>query len=830
MPNLRLAFRTLRRTPFVTAVAVLSLALGIGANAAIFSLVRELLLAPLPVPHPEQLVIFGGNTPTPGSHQTTLAGGDSKWIFSYAMFRDLEAQPGPFSGVAGHQDFNANLAARGNVVNARAEFVSGSYFGVLGVKPAIGRLLGRDDDRVIGANAVAVLSHDYWQSQLGGDPSVVGTTMTVNGQSMRIIGVTEAGFQGTTLGNRPALFVPITMRGVLDAGYTGYEQRRQYWIYVFARLRPGVTLEQAAARENVVYHRIINQVEAPLQRGVSEATLARFKAKSLDLFDGRRGSSDLHDETRTPLVLLFGITMLVLAIACANIANLLLARSANRATEMSVRLSLGASRTHLLAQLLAESVLLASLGGLTGLGVAWATLHGIVALLPQEVSSTLAFAVDPSAIGFAAALSMTTGLLFGLFPALHGTRSELVTALRSGSNKTTAARGAARFRTSLGTAQFALSMALLVSAGLFIRSLDNVGRVRLGIDVDELVTFRLAPVLNGYSGAESQALFARVAREVGAIPGVRGVTAARVPLIGGNNWDNDMNVQGFPHGPDTDTDAYFNAVGPDFFRATGQPLVAGRELTASDALGAPRVAVVNEAFVKKFRLGDGAVGRMVGEGDSLTHVIVGVVKNAKYSGVKQEDRPVYFLPYAQDTTVGSLSFYVRSTVPARTLLPEIRGTLARIDRTLPVTSLKTMPQQIRENVYLDRLITTLSAGFAALATLLAAVGLYGVLAYSVAQRTREIGVRMALGASARSIVAMVLRSVGTMAVVGAAVGIAAAYGIGRGAESLLFGVRGSDPLVVIAAVVALSLVSLAASSIPAWRAARVDPTRALRYE
>ena len=833
MRNLRLAFRTLFRTPFVTVVAILSLALGIGANAAIYSLFNELLLAPLPVPHPERLVNLGGNRPSPGSHQCGLAG-NCDWVFSYRMFRDLEgqiaAQPGPFTGIAGHVIFNPNISFRGNTKSASGEMVSGSYFPVLGVRPAIGRLFTADDDKVIGGHPVVVLSHEYWKNQLGGDPSVIGQLITVNGHPLTIIGVSAAGFEGTTLGSRPDVFVPLSMRAVMSAGFDGFDDRLRYWIYLFARLKPGVTMAQASAQENVVYHRIINTVEVPLQHNVSRTVLAKFREKKLELSDGRRGLSDLHRQTEMPLTLLFGITLFVLTIACANIANLLLARAANRSLEMAVRLSLGATRRQLLAQLLTESVLLAVLGGLAGLVVAWATLHLIVTLLPASVSATLSFSLSGDAVAFAGVLSATTGILFGLFPALHSTRPSLVSALRDGSGKTSATRSATRFRTSLVTAQIALSMALLVSAGLFIKSLGNVSRVNLGVRVDSLVTFAVAPVLNGMSGAESQQLFARIEREMGAIPGVQAVTAARMPVLGGSNWDNDMNVQGFPKTPDTDVDAWYNGVGPGFFHTMGIPLISGREFTAGDVLGSPRVAIVNQAFTRKFKLGDAAVGKLVGQGDSLTHVIVGVVKDSKYSGVKQEDRPVYYEPFKQDTTVGYIVFYVRSSVPASTLMPEIRATMAQIDRNLPLTSFRTMPQQIRDNVYLDRMITTLSAAFAALATLLAAIGLYGVLAYSVVQRTKEIGVRMALGANPSAIVSMVLRHVAVMTVVGAAIGAVGAFAIGRGAQSLLFGITGRDPLVMSLSAIALALVAFVAGSIPALRASRVDPVQALRYE
>ncbi len=831
MRNLRLAFRTLAKTPFVTAIAILSLALGIGANAAIYSLFNELLRAPLPVPHPEQLVNFGGNTPSPGSHQTGLAGGDSKWVFSYPMLRDLEAHPGPFTGIAGHFSFGANISYHGATLNESGELVSGSYFPVLGVKPALGRLFGVDDDKVIGGRSVVVVSHGFWQTQLGADPAIVGQTITIDGKPFTVIGVAQDGFEGTTLGDRPALFVPLSMRSTLSPWFNGYTDRTRYWIYVFGRMKPGVTMEQAQATINVFYHNVINAVEVPLQHDVSENVMGRFRTKKLELTDGRRGASDLHQSTQMPLELLFGITGFVLLIACANIANLLLARAANRSLEMAVRLSLGATRRQLVTQLLSESVLLALLGGLAGLAVAWATLHAIVLLLPADVASTLSFGLSSSAIAFAGLLSMGTGLAFGLLPALQSTRPDLVSALRDGSGKTSATRSAARFRTSLVTAQIALSMALLVPAGLFIRSLQNVSRVKLGVDIDNVITFAVSPSLNGLSGPASQQRFASIEREVGAIPGVTAIAATQVPLLAGNNWDNGMNVQGFPHTLDTDMDAYYNAVSPGYFHIMGEDLVAGREFTAGDAVGSPRVAVVNEAFVKKFRLGNTAVGKMVGIGkDSLTHVIIGVVKDAKYSGVKQKDRPVYFQPYKQDSSVGNLNFYVRSALPPDVLMPQVRAAVRRVDANLPIEGLKSMPQQVRDNVYLDRMISMLSAAFAVLATLLAAIGLYGVLAYSVVQRTKEIGVRMALGANSSAILGMVLRHVVVMTVVGAVIGAAAAYVIGRGAQSLLFGVNGRDPLVMVSAAMLLALVALAAGAVPAVKASRLDPVRALKYE
>lgn len=831
MPNLRLAFRTLFRTPFITVVAIISLALGIGANAAIFSLFNQFLLRPLPVPAPQELVNFASPGPKQGSTSCNNAGGCDS-VFSYPMFRDLEQKQTVFTGIAAHRTFDANLAYRGQTAKGDGMLVSGTYFPVLRVNPARGRLIDQNDDRAAGQSNVVVLSHSYWRQRFEGSPAVVGDSLVVNGQPMTIVGIAPEGFEGTTLGTRPKVYVPITMRNLMQPGFNGFERRQSYWAYLFARLKPGVTIEQARTAINPPYHAILNEVEAPLQKGMSEQTLARFKAKALVVEPGARGQSSVSAEAFAPLTVLLCVTGIVLLSACANIANLLLARATRRSGEMAIRLSIGASRGNLIGQLLTESVVLASLGGLAGLVVAGWTLKLIAAMMPGEDAGMIAFELDARVLVFLAAVTIGTGLFFGLFPALHSSRPNLVTTLKGQSGQPGGSRSAKWFRSTLATTQIVMSMALLAIAGLFTKSLFNVGRVDLGLEPDNVITFGISPELNAYKPEQSRALFERIEDELASQPGVTGVTAALVPLLSGSNWGTNVSVQGFKADADADTHANYNEVGPAYFTTLGVPLLAGREFTRSDGKGAPKVAIVNEQFAAKFNLGRDAVGKRMERGNSgkLDIEIVGLVKNAKYSEVKDAIPALFFTPYRQDDGLGFITFYVRTARDADQFVGTIPVLVGRIDPSLPVENLRTLRQQVRENIVLDRLVTTLSAAFAGLATLLAAVGLYGVLAYMVAQRTREIGLRMALGAAPGRMRAMVLRQVMWMTLVGGAIGLTLAWLAGRGAESLLFEIKGYDPVVLTASAVLLALVALAAGFIPAHRASRVDPMYALRYE
>jgi predicted permease len=834
MTALKHAFRTLAKTPFVTAVAILSLALGIGANTAIFSLFDQMLLRALPVEAPDRLVNVSAPGPNPGS-QSCNQSGSCQELWSYPMFRDLEREQGSFDGIAGHVIFGANFALSGQTTSGEGLLVSGSYFPVLGVKPVLGRLFSTTDDERIGEHPIAVLGYDYWENQLGADQSVLNKTIIVNGYPLTVVGVVDGSFKGTTLGSKPDVFVPITMRTEMNPWFDAFENRRSYWLYAFARLRDGASVEQATAEINGIYTPILQEVELPLQEGLTEQRLELFKNKKVVLEAGAQGQSSIHDEARTPLNLLLGITAVVLLIACANIANLLLARGANRAQEMAIRGSLGASRRQMLTQLLVESVLLAGLGGLASLFVARWTLQGITRGLPPEATASIELSLSTQMIGFAAALSLGTGVLFGMYPAIHSTRPDLSAMLKVSLGQPASARAAQRFRSVLVTAQIALSMALLVSAGLFIKSLNNVSRVDLGLNAENVLMFSVSPQLNGYESERTAELFMRIEEDLSAIPGVTAVSADRVGLLSGSSWGNSVSVEGFAWEPGVDAGSRYNQVGPGYFSTLGMPLVAGREFEEMDGDGAPEVAIVNEAFTRKFNLdGAQAVGKFMTNGgqneSDLDIQIVGVIKDAAYSSVKDAVPPVFYLPYRQDRSIGSLTFYVRTGLEPDAVIGQINPLVSALDSDLPVDGLRTLEEQINENVFLDRFISMMSAAFAVLATILAAVGLYGVLAYTVAQRTREIGLRMALGAGQDTVRAMILKQVGRMLVVGGIIGLVAAIALGQAAQSLLFGMEGFDATVVGLVVVVIGLVGFGAGFIPAVRASRVDPMNALRYE
>jgi predicted permease len=810
---------------------VISLALGIGATAAVFSIFHQVLLRDLPVREPGRLVNLSATGPKVETRSSCGILGDCLSAFSYPMFLDLERQQNVFTGVAAHAFFSANLAYEGKTESGLGLAVSGSYFPVLNLQPALGRLFTPADDAVIDEPHAAVLSYDFWRRKFAQDPAVLNRDLTINGRRMKIIGIAPEGFRGTSVGYEPQLFVPITMVRMAWPGFNDFENRIYDWAYLFARLKGGVTIEQASAGINQPYHNIINSVEAPL-RHTSEQTLARFKAKRINLEPGNRGQTDVRDDAKIPLILLLAVTAFVLLIACLNIANLLLVRGAARNGEMAIRLSIGASRWQLIAQLLFESFILAVLGGIGGLLVAQWTLALLSSLISPD-EAMLHYNTDNTVLMFMAALTIGTGFLFGLVPAFRSTRPDLQSALKGQSIQSGGSQTAARFRAALATVQIGVSMALLILAGLFAKSLLQVSRVDLGLKPDHVVTFRVSPGLNGYSLNRTLALFERIEDAVGSLPGGMGVTTSNVPVLAGQNWGSRVKVEGFESGPDTDAQSKFTFIGPEYFRTLGIPLTAGREFTRADRAGAQKVAIVNEQFAQKFHLGRNVIGKRVAVelfGNELDTEIIGLAQNSKYGHVKGDIPPVLFRPYRQDGELVDIAFYIRTSLDPKQLLKTLPAVIGKIDPDLPIEDAKTLPEQVLQDVTTDRLISILSALFALLAAILSAVGLYGVLAYVVAERTREIGVRIALGAAPARIYALVLRNVGWMMSIGGTLGVATAIAAGKFAESLLFNLSGHDPAVIVLSALLLSFSAFGAGLIPARRASRVDPLKALRYE
>jgi predicted permease len=833
--DLRYAVRALMARPLVTSAAVLSLAIGIGVNTAIFSVFDRLVLGRLPVQNPTDLVVVASPGPRPGNNSSG-DGGDQDTIFSYALFRDLERVQNVFSGIAAQRDFPANLSHRGQTQRGQGVLVSGGYFPTLGLTPALGRLFTLEDDRTPGGHDLVVLSHDYWATQFGRDPAVLNGALVINGVPMTIVGVAPAGFRGTTKMERPQVFVPLTMAARVRPGWNRMEQRNDHWLYVFGRLKPNLTREQAQGLLNVPFTALIRDVEYPaLRRGIgSERARAAFQARQVFLRDGARGQNSERNqrEMRSVMTLLFAVTGFVLLIACANVANLLLARANDRSTEISVRLSLGASAMRLVRLLLTEACVLGMAGAAAALIVSDATMRGLMTMLPVEDRELFTVGMNLPALAFTAGLGLLTGVIFGLLPAAQTVRRSLVTGLSARSSRTSGPRGAARLRASLAAAQIALATALLAQSGLFIVSLVNISRADLGIDSEGLITFRLAPSLNGYTPERTLAFFDQLEDDIRALPGVSAATSSTHPLLADSDSTTNVTVEGFDAGPDADTTVSYALVSTDYFRTVGVPLLAGREFTRADVTDRPKVAIVNEAFVRKFNLGSRALGARMKRGagnQPLDMEIVGIVRDAAYSEVKDAIPAQLFQPYRQNQ-FGGLSFYVRSGSDAQALAAAIPGVVRQIDANLPIERLRTMDDQIWENTTQDRILTTLSSTFAGFATLLAAIGLYGILAYLVTSRVRELGIRMAFGATGGDVRRLVFGHVGRITLVGGVIGVGAALGLGRLGQAFLFRLEGFNLPIIAAASVAVVAVALLAGVLPARRAASVNPVEALRAE
>jgi len=828
--DFRYAFRSLRRRPLVTMVAAVSLALGIGVNTAIFSVLDRLLLSRLPVPAPDELVTVTSPGPRFGNTSTGDAGG-TEAVFSHPLFRDIERMQTPFTAVGGFRDIAANLSFHGDTLSGEGLVVSGGYFGALGLRPSLGRLLTPDDDREGGTHEVVVLSHRYWMLRFGGNPSVLNDILTVNGVPMTIVGVAARGFDGTSKAEAARFFVPLRAASRITR-WRDPADRRSAWIYALGRLAPGVSMTQAEARLRPPFESMIREVELPIQRpGLSETARQAFAARTVVLQAGGRGHNGNREETQVILTLLFTVAGFVLLIACANVANLLLARAAERTAEVGIRLAVGASRLRLVRLMLVESSLLALAGGAGALLVAGATMAGIQTMLPTSDAEVLAFAINPAVLTFTLALSLVTALVFGLAPVVHTLKATPASTPMAG--RTTAPRGATRVRALLAGGQVALATALLAVAGLFVASLNNLAQVDLGVDRTGLSMFRLAPILNGYTPPRVLAFYDDVDQALRALPGVVAVSQGSVRILDDSSSANNMVIDGYTPGPDADVNARFTLIGTRYFSTMGIPLIRGREFTAADALDAPPIAVVNEAFVRKFGLGNDAIGRRIGTtaGQPPDITIVGVVRDAAYRRAREVSPPQYFRPFRQQAS-GVMTFYVRSApgVDPAAIMAAVPGVVRKLDPTLPVDDLRTIDEQFNENTTSERVVTTLSSSLAALAALLAGIGLYAVLAYSVSQRLKEIGIRMALGAQARDVQRMVLSQGGRITLGGGLIGVALAMALAQVGRTMLFGVSAFDPWVLTGATALIVTVATGAGLVPARRAAAVNPVEALRAD
>ena len=831
MARLRYALRSLGKSPLLAIVVTLSLGLGIGANTAIFSLLHQIILSSLPVPAPEQLVLVKSPGQFKSGRTSTNRSGGIDYVFSYRMFRGLEKQPQGLTGLAGFRTVGANIAAGRQIVSGTVLVVSGAYFPTLQANPLMGRTIAPEDDRHGAGNPVAVLGYGYWTDKLGGRSDVLNQAIRINSHPFTIVGVMPKTFNGTTMGREPDLYVPMCFKPSLTPNWNGTDRWDDYWVYAFGRLKPGVRIEQAAAALNAPYRTLVEE-QAATGQDRDAKQVERFRASKLSLEPGSQGNSSFRTGAKIPLTILMISTALVLLIAMANAANLLLARSAQRRRELAIRAAMGAGRGELMGQMLTEAMLLAVAGGLTGLVFGAVTLRlllsqmaddGPIHFLTADLNGTLLL--------FAGGLSLLTGLFFGLYPALDAARNSLAVTLKDESGQSSGTHGAARVRKALVCAQVTIAAVLLIPTGLFLKSLVNLMHVDLGMNTEKVIGFSISPSLNGYTPQRSQALFERTEAELAAIPGVSHVASAMVPLIGNSNWGNNIRIEGTP--PDAkDSNSHYNEVGPGFLGKMGVPLIAGREFTEADNRAGPKVAVVNQTFVKAL-LGDRnpiGVHFSAGGSKAFDTEIVGIVKDSHYSSVKEETPNLYYMPWRQDDKLNELSFYVRTAVPPETMFDQVRKVMASIDRDLPLEQFRTLDDQVKSNIQADRLVLRLAATFAILATLLAMLGLYGVMAHSVTRRLREIGIRMALGAAPGRIRAMVMRELAWILGIGLLLGVPAALALAKLAESQLFGVKSRDAVVIGCAVLALAVTAALAGFLPARRASRVNPLDALRYE
>jgi putative ABC transport system permease protein len=837
------AVRTLRRSRGFAAVAALTLALGIGANTAIFTLLDQVLLRLLPVKNPQQLVLLTMR----GRHYGNNWGGNA---ISYPMYRDFQDHNEVFSGMFSRFPDPVSMTFGGQAELVAAELVSGTYFEVLGVGTALGRTFTPEDDRVPNGHPLVMLSYDFWKQRFGGDRQIVGKTVLINKHEMTIIGVAQAGFDGVELGYSTKIFIPVMMEQQIIIGNPKMlTDRRSRWVNAFGRLKPGVTETKAKASLQPFMHSMLEQeVKEAAFRNASAYDREEFLKCWIDVLPGSQGRASLRRELRTPLWVLMATTGMVLLIACANIANLLLARATGRQKEIAVRLAMGATRGRIVAQLLIETLSLSAVGGVLGLALAfWADKALMAVYLPSDSGNlNISTAPDLRILAFTLAVTVVTGVIFGLAPALQATRPDVGRTLKDQAGAVVGG-GHGRLRSALVVTQVALSLLLLIGAGLFLRSLKNLSNLGTGFPAERLVGFKIDPSLNGYTPQQLNGFYQQLTGDLGAIPGVKSVAVASMRIMENDEWDSGLTAEGYSATkPDDHPQAYMNQIGPGYFATLGVPIVAGRDFRLTDNRvikradatddfdTTPTTVIINEKFGQKFFAGRNPVGMHLGFGtDPGTHTdmeIIGVVKDIKYTNLRDEIPIQAYVPYMNSPYLGGMTIYVRTAGEPNQLMSSVRAKMRDLDANVPIYAMRTMDEQINNSLSTERMIASLSTVFGFVATVLAIIGLYGVMSYSVAQRTREIGIRMALGAEQGKVIEMVMREVLTLIAIGVGVGVPAALVLTRVVKSQLYGLEAHDPWTLGLATGLLAMVACAAGYVPALRASRVDPMKALRYE
>jgi putative ABC transport system permease protein len=831
--DIRYGLRMLAKNPGFTAIAVITLALGIGANTAIFSLMDQVLLRSLPVRDPGELVVLHDPGPLTGRLSSD---GDNTESFSYPMYKGLRDGSVSVCSMLARSSFPASIATQGQTERGSGEFVSGNYFEVLGVTPAVGRVFTLRDDRVPGGEPYVVLSHSYWHRRFGGDPNVLNKTLLINNVEMTVVGVARQGFSGVQVGQSPDVFVPLMMtsRMTLDSG--ALDEWNDYWLKVLARRNPQVSEKQAAAGLNAAYDPLLQEQLPKTSPRWDEQKRQAFLNKKILLTPGARGRNVLQRDTGGPLLVLFAMVALVLMIACTNVANLLLARGAARQREFAIRGAMGASRVRLIRQLVIESLLCALGGGVLGIAIgSWLNSVMTPIVAANAKIEGLTPKLDLGVLGFAIAATLFSGIFFGIVPAWRVTRSSVTDVIKDQGSTSSASVSHVRFRKVLVAGQVAFTMLLLAGAALFTRTLWNLRTLNLGIRTEHVISVSIAPVLNGYNTQRTIALVDRLRARIAAIPGVRSVGTSEVAMLTGDDEGANITVEGGVQLPEDQQDVNYIVVSPGYLSTLGVPLLSGREFTESDGATSPKVAIASEAMVKQFFPGRNPLGVhfCFGGGPKVKPdiEIVGIVPDVKQDHVKTSTTyPYVYVPYAQRGELSGMTFYVSTERDPLLLASTLQSEVRQADPNLPVYDVKTLERVVEEDLFSARMVAVLSGAFATLAALLAALGIYGVLAYLVVQRTREIGIRMALGAVSGDVRKLIVKEVGSMVVTGVAVGLPLAYVMARLSASLLFGVSAASPTTYALGLLLIAIVAMVACYVPARRATRVDPLVALRYE